>query len=54
MVAAYWWTHTVTAQVGWISFRAGGHPVLSVHLSYELGDSCSGNWHDSSIDMARD
>ena len=31
----------------------GGHPVLSVHLSYEPpGDSCSGNWHDdSSIDM---
>jgi len=28
----------LTAQVGWLGLRVGGHPALSVHLSNEPGE----------------
>jgi len=29
---------SITAQVGWLDLRAGGHPVLSLHSSDEPGE----------------
>jgi len=28
----------LTAQVGWLGLRVGGHPALSLHSSNELGE----------------
>ena len=31
-------TGRLTAQVGWLGLRVGGHLALSLHLSYEPGE----------------
>ena len=36
MIAAF--IGGLTAQVGWLGLRVGGHPALSLHSSNELGE----------------
>jgi len=44
---------TLTAQVGWLGLRVGGHPALSVHSSNELAEFslCLYGHDDSTINI---
>jgi len=43
MVAAIY-RRTLTAKIGWLGLRVGGHPTLSLHSSNELGELAQGPW----------
>jgi len=38
----------LTAQIGWFGLRVGGHSVLSLHSSNELGELSQWLCHDDS------
>jgi len=48
MVAANLSADWFTAQIGWFGLRVGGHPVLSLHSSNELGELSQWLCHDDS------
>jgi len=38
----------LTAQIGWFGLRVGGHPALSLHSPYKLGELSQWLCHDDS------